>query len=351
MTRSLVRGGAAAVAAVATLTIAVQFLVVEPVGTAADRAARVAAAREAAVLAELVRHGGAVRGSARVASAASGLPRTGGGIGLVGDGRVVWVPAASTTSAAAMLRGRLFLLAGSAVAAVGGWGLWAGIVRRRGADRAARRRLEIVGMVAHDLRGPLSGITLAADRLAATDLPAAQAAARAAIGRECGRLQVIADDILSVCCDVDEVADRRGEELLTDVLEDVAARVRGAYDHAVVVHAGPDVRHLKAHRGLARAVANAAENAARHSPPGQPVHLRAVADGGAVEVLVEDAGPGFAPDFGIAAFRRGVDGGRAGLGLSSSRRMIERLGGSLGLGARAGGGAAVSLRVPRRDGP
>ena len=349
MTRSWLRGCVATVASLATLAVGVQFLVIEPADSAAAGAARTAAAREAAALAELLRHGGAVRGDARVASATARLPR-GGGIGVVGDGRVVWVPAASTAAAASALRERILLLAGSGAAAVGGWALWAGIARRRTTERAARRQVETIGMVAHDLRGPLTGITLAADRLVRTELPAQRTAARAVIARECDRLQTIADDILSVCCDnAERIGNRCEEESLADLLEDVAARVRVAHGCDVIVAADPAARILRADRRLARAVANVAENAARHSPSGQPVHLRAVADDDDVEVVVEDAGPGFAPAFRVVAFCRGIRGGRAGLGLTSSRRMVELLGGSLGIGTRAGGGAAVSLRVPRRS--
>jgi signal transduction histidine kinase len=350
MTRMWLRGCVAGVAAIATLALGVQFLVIEPADSAADRAAQAAAAREAELLAELLRHGGAVGGDARVASASARFPG-GGGVGIVGDGRVVWVPASSTAAAASALRVRILLLAGTGLAAVAGWALWAGITRRRGAERVARRQVETIGMVAHDLRGPLTGIALAADRLVRTELPAPRAAAHAAIERECERLQVIADDILSVCCDTVEQVGDRGDERLADVLDDVAARVRGAHGCDVVIAADPTARYLRADRRLARAVANVAENAARHSPAGQPVHLRAVADGDAVELVVEDGGTGFAPSFQVAAFCRGRRGGRAGLGLTSARRMMDLLGGSLGIGTRTGGGAVVSLRVPRRSAP
>jgi two-component system sensor histidine kinase KdpD len=116
----------------------------------------------------------------------------------------------------------------------------------------------------------------------------------------------------------------------------------------VVVEADLDVRRVRTGRGLTRAIANVAENAARHSPSGQPVRLRAASDADGVEVVVEDAGDGFASSFELAPFRRGAVGGRAGLGLASSQRAIERLGGTLRLAGRLGGGASVSLRLPRR---
>jgi signal transduction histidine kinase len=70
-----------------------------------------------------------------------------------------------------------------------------------------------------------------------------------------------------------------------------------------------------------------------------------------LEIVIDDDGEGFAPGFAPAAFRRGAAGGSAGLGLTSARQAVERLGGSLRLGRRAGGGAALSLRVPLRGVP
>ena len=348
--RPWLRGGVAVVASLATLTIAVQVLVLEPTEQAAEQAVRTAAAREAAQAAATLRAGGVPTDGVVLQSRAT-RPRGGGGIAASGDGRVVWVPQRSTKSFVAALRLRLMLLAVSAAIAVAGWTLWAGVIRRRDEERAARRRVETIGMVAHDLRSPLTGITLAADRLARADIPAGRVAARAAIDRECERLVAIADDILAVCCDSTAGLTDGAEESLSDVLEDIAARVRTTHRCPVVVDADLEARRLRTDRRLARAVANVVENAARHSPPGHAVRLRAAAAGETIDLVIEDAGEGFAPTFEVAAYRRGLGGGRAGLGLASSHRILERLGGSLHIGDRLGGGAMVSLRLPRRGVP
>lgn len=347
--RPWVRGAVAVVASLATLAIAVHVLIIEPAAITANRTARVAAAREAALVASVVRAGGNPVSGARVLHATDRAP-LGGGIAAMADGRRIWVPA-ETGSEIDALRWRVLLVAGCGAIGVAGWALWAGIVRRRETERTAQQQVATIGMVAHDLRSPLTGILLAAERLAQTDLPAARVAAQAAITRECERLQVIADDILSVCCDAATRDDRSQQESLSDVLEDVAARIRDTHGCEVIVDANLDARRLRADRRLARAVANVAENAARHSPVGSPIRLRADADDDTIELVVEDAGTGFAPAFRVDSFSRGMRAGRAGLGLASSRRILERLGGTLGIGARVGGGAAVSMRLPRRSAP
>lgn len=350
MMRPWLRGAVAVVASVATLLLAVQVLVVEPIAAAADRVAREAAAHEASLVATIIRAGGLPTDGA-VILPRSERPERSGGVASLDHGRVVWVPVRSAALIASALRMRLLVLAACGLLAAVGWTLWSGAIRRRDAARVARRQIETIGMVAHDLRGPLTGISLAADRLASASVPAARVAARAAIERECARLLATSDDILSVCCDAADEHRQGAEESISDVLEDVASRVRTAYGCDVVVDADLEARRLRADCGLARAVANVAENAARHTPPGRAVRLHAAADDAGVEVVVEDAGSGFEPAFRVAAFCRGLRGGRAGLGLASSRRVVERLGGSLRVGDRLGGGASVSLRVPRRGMP
>lgn len=345
MTRAWLRVPVAAAAALATLAIAVQFLVLEPATELERRDAGAAAARDAQVAAAAARVGAPLPPGARIVERdATGL--TAGGIAALDTRRLVWVPSRTSGGLTHELRWRLLLVAASAVATVAGWALWAGATRRRLAERTAREQLEVVGMVAHDMRGPLTGITLAAERMARSEVPAACVAAQAAIARECARLNGLADDILTACAA--GAAGAGATEALSFVLEDVATRVRDVHGREVIVDAAPDVGTLRTDASLARAVANATENAVRHSPPNCPISLRVVANGDVAEVVIEDDGVGFDPNFEIAAYRQGACGGRAGLGLASARRIVEGLGGSVRLGRRVGGGGAVSFRLPRQ---
>jgi signal transduction histidine kinase len=227
--------------------------------------------------------------------------------------------------------------------------LWAGLGRRRERGREARRRIETVGMVVHDLRGPLTGIGLAAERLRRDCPPPVRERACAAIDRECGRLGGIVDDLLTLCAERAATSPECAPHSLVDVLDDVAERLRTREGCTVVVDADPSLRATPADGQLTRAVGNIAENAARHAAERVRICARQSADG--LEIVIDDDGEGFAPGFAPAAFRRGAAGGSAGLGLTSARQAVERLGGSLRLGRRAGGGAAISLRVPLRGVP
>jgi signal transduction histidine kinase len=92
------------------------------------------------------------------------------------------------------------------------------------------------------------------------------------------------------------------------------------------------------------------ENALRHTPGGTTVTIRAAPRGDAVELVVEDDGPGIPPEHRPHVFDRfyRIDGTMAsgsGLGLAIARELAELMGGSLELseGTRR---TRFTLRLP-----
>ncbi|HSD27055.1 MAG TPA: ATP-binding protein, partial [Vicinamibacteria bacterium] len=116
----------------------------------------------------------------------------------------------------------------------------------------------------------------------------------------------------------------------------------------------PEVRGDAA--ALRRALANLLANAAKFAAAGRWVAVRASAapGGRAVELRVEDRGPGiprdergrvFEPFYrGPAAERNATPG--SGLGLSLVRHVVRAHGGSVHVEGREGGGAAVVVELP-----
>lgn len=88
--------------------------------------------------------------------------------------------------------------------------------------------------------------------------------------------------------------------------------------------------------GLRRSVRNLIDNAVRAAGPDGHVEVRAGLDGDEVVVEVADDGPGF-----------GQVPAQEGLGLVTVRRFARRWGGSLHVAESPGGGALVTLRLPR----
>ena len=92
------------------------------------------------------------------------------------------------------------------------------------------------------------------------------------------------------------------------------------------------------------------ENAARHAPPGSTVRVDGAADDDGVELVVADDGPGFPPDSRsklFEPFAMATGAGSSGIGLAISRSIVEAHGGTITAGDAPGGGAVVTIALPR----
>jgi signal transduction histidine kinase len=103
---------------------------------------------------------------------------------------------------------------------------------------------------------------------------------------------------------------------------------------------------------LKRVLHSLVDNAVRYTQPGGTVEIEAVHGGGAVEVRVQDSGPGLTPDQQRAVFEpfwRG-DSSRSsrgsGLGLTLAQRITHALGGEIRVRDGARGGACFSVVLP-----
>lgn len=105
---------------------------------------------------------------------------------------------------------------------------------------------------------------------------------------------------------------------------------------------------------VVQVLGNLVANAIKHAPRDSAVRLSAhLDDQRAVQVSVEDRGPGVPESIRSALFQRfvrsdsgGVPG--TGLGLAIARELIVRHGGSIGYEPRAGGGSRFEFRLPAR---
>jgi len=103
-----------------------------------------------------------------------------------------------------------------------------------------------------------------------------------------------------------------------------------------------------------RALVNVLENALKYSPDGAPVLVTARDDGAEVEVAIQDRGIGI-PEAELPLLFNGfVRGSNArerfagtGLGLASSRQLVESQGGSLEIASIEGCGTTVTIRLRR----
>ena len=105
---------------------------------------------------------------------------------------------------------------------------------------------------------------------------------------------------------------------------------------------------------LRRALTNLVSNALAHTPPGGTVTVRVAEENGATVFVVNDTGPGIAPEHLPRIFARfyradpARAGGGAGLGLAIAKSIAELHGGTLA--AASGPGATFILTLPRSAG-
>lgn len=101
---------------------------------------------------------------------------------------------------------------------------------------------------------------------------------------------------------------------------------------------------------IREAVDNLLDNALRFAPPGTSIVVSGRVVNGDVDIAVRDAGRGFPPEFLPHAFERFTrpnSGGGAGLGLAIVSAIAEAHGGHATAVNRAGGGAEVTMTIPR----
>lgn len=139
--------------------------------------------------------------------------------------------------------------------------------------------------------------------------------------------------------------------LLQDVLEELEARARTR--DILIVNRIFTTSVLADLPGLTIVLKNLVENAIRFSPAGSIVMLSATAVDGQVSIRVQDNGRGIPEDVLPHLFRidhhhatPGADGEvGSGLGLLIAKALVERMGGTIRLYSKAGGGTAVTITL------
>jgi two-component system nitrogen regulation sensor histidine kinase NtrY len=135
-------------------------------------------------------------------------------------------------------------------------------------------------------------------------------------------------------------------------LESLLSRLRHLYPD-VRIQAAPDARGYFDPAQLEQALINLIKNAREAGGPPDEVAVEVSGSAGATDIRVLDRGAGFSAEAlksAVLPFFTTKPGG-SGVGLALVREVVEAHGGQLRLGAREGGGAAVTLRLPGQRTP
>jgi two-component system sensor histidine kinase BaeS len=230
------------------------------------------------------------------------------------------------------------------------------------------RQREFLLSVSHDLRTPLTAISGYAESLAGGVVPAAESAhAGSVLLGEAKRLERLVGDLLDLArLGAADFRVELGPVDVTALVRD-AARVWSARCAAAGVPFradapdGPLIAHTDPTR-LRQVLDGLLENALRVTPTGAPIVLAARAESGngfgtgsdTVVAEVRDGGPGLTDADLAVAFEQGVLYQRyrgvrqvgTGLGLAIVHGLVGRLGGTIGAGHAAEGGARFTVRLP-----
>ena len=169
------------------------------------------------------------------------------------------------------------------------------------------------------------------------------------IDRETRRLERIVKDLLDLArYEHGGIALQRRLFDIERLFQNVAGRHEREAQRkgvAIRIHVDPQADQVAADPDrIEQAIENLVANALRHTPAGGTVTLRAAQAGGAATLSVSDTGGGIAPEHLPFVFERfyKVDAARAadstgsGLGLSITKAIIERHGGTIGVTSQPG---------------
>jgi DNA-binding NarL/FixJ family response regulator/signal transduction histidine kinase len=226
------------------------------------------------------------------------------------------------------------------------------------ARHATRLRDEVLGIVAHDLRNPVTAIATYAALLKADHVSAENRVAWAGTIEEVVRsMNKLIQDLIDVCkiesgalgLDLDAA---QPDDLIGDALslmEPVAA-ASGVQLRCEI--GGPLPPILGDRDRILQVFSNLIHNAVKHTPRGAVVTIRGEALGSEVLFLVVDSGPGIPLEDRPRLFDRFWQArqsrrGGAGLGLAIAKGIVDRHGGRIGVESSPRAGSTFFFTLPR----
>ncbi|NYD79732.1 sensor histidine kinase [Arthrobacter cupressi] len=216
---------------------------------------------------------------------------------------------------------------------------------------------ELVANVSHEFGSPLTAILGNLDIVmrGAPELDAGSRRGLEVAERNAERLRVLVQDLLSSAASVESVQLRRTD--LAGLVENSLGSARAQADAANVGLVADVPAPLWADADplrLGQALDNLVSNAIKYSPDGGLVSVRASRDDGWVRLEVQDTGMGMTKEesariftrfFRTRAARQAAIPG-AGLGLSITKSIVERHGGSITCDSSPGKGSTFTVALP-----
>ena len=226
-----------------------------------------------------------------------------------------------------------------------------------------RLRNSLLSAISHDLRTPLAALAGLTDTFAIAEPRPA--------GQQVELLQSVREELVHMTSLVNNLLDMARLQSGTVALnlqwlpmeEVVGSALRSVHSllhrHRVKTEIAEDLPLVEIDAILVeRVLSNLIENAVKYSPPGGTITIgAAVASPTAVELWVEDEGPGLPPGKSETIFNKFERGSKetaipgVGLGLAICRSIIQAHGGTIRAEAARGGGARFVVSLARGNPP
>jgi two-component system OmpR family sensor kinase/two-component system sensor histidine kinase BaeS len=227
-------------------------------------------------------------------------------------------------------------------------------------EGAEQRRRELTAEIAHELRNPLAVMQARMEGLIDGVYPATEEELKPALEQTRLLNRLVEDLRLLALADEGQLGLDRQSLDVASLVRDIVEAYRPRADQAGVdLHAGQGLGatillNVDAGR-LSQIVGNLLDNAIRHTPPGTTVVVDLEASQNKVRLMVQDQGPGIAPEdlphifkrFYRADSARSRQAGGSGLGLAIARKLTEAHGGMISASNLPGGGAKFEVTFSR----
>ena len=225
---------------------------------------------------------------------------------------------------------------------------------------AVRARDEVLAVVSHDLRNPISTIAAAAELLSDVSMPPErQGENLEIIGRAAHRANRLIQDLLDVATiEAGRLSVRTKRVDLVELVEEVGSQMRLGADLEGVdlsVRVPAELPAVEADRDrILQVMSNLIGNGLKFTPSGGQVTVAAERAPGGVSVTVSDTGPGIEPEMEQHLFDRfwrghGANLRGAGLGLAIVKGILEAHGTGVDVETEVGRGSAFSFTLPTAD--
>ncbi len=213
---------------------------------------------------------------------------------------------------------------------------------------------DLLAVVAHEIRSPLSVVQIAAETAVQRDLPADQLRELLEVIRRNANLAVLLTDRLSLARDVEtgafdlDVVEIDLLALANETVSDLAPSIAGHRQVRVTGTAPVPVRADET--SLREILFNLLLNAAKYSPISSEIEVSVTAENGTARLVVHDRGPGVVEADRERIFEKYEQVDRrapgVGLGLYISRGLARANGGELAAESVGAAGSRFVLTLP-----